>query len=101
MSKEADVSFERADSVTVYLSPEVHKARIVLFEFLAEHAERLEIGAWEFSDYPADDWESVLNLVGPWLNRHGLGYEGEAAWDTREPMAPTATLYQFDERPRR
>ncbi len=58
MSEENDVPFERADSVTIYLSRDQARARVVLYEFDAEEAERLELGAWE---YPSGDWETVLN----------------------------------------
>ena len=96
MSEEDQVPFDRVDSVTVYLWPDEKRAQIVLYEFDAETVDRDELGTWEFTDYPADDWESVLNHVGPWLNRHGLAYsDGEAAWDTTNPNAPTVTLYQY------
>lgn len=97
MTSEADVPFERADSITAYLWPAEGRARIVLYEFDAESVERLELGVWEFADYPSHDWEAVLNHVGPWLNRRGLAYEGEAAWNTSDPAAPTATVYPLRE----
>jgi hypothetical protein len=38
--------------------------------------------------------DDVLNVVGPWLNRHQLGYKGSAAW--RESRVDGAEQWQAD-----
>jgi hypothetical protein len=49
---------------------------------------------WEFSDFPVDDFFGRgLNILGPWLNRHGIAYQ---SWLEPERGVMTATAYRWD-----
>ena len=84
------VDLNQALTVVVEVDPASNSATLTF-----ESADgRLDGYVLEFEDFPATDfYASGLNIIGPWLNRHGLAYN---TWLEPDTGRYTAVVYRYE-----